>query len=440
MVRPKTTKCGSCMKTVKEDGDAIQCDYDCELWYHIQCVGIDEKEYLRLSESDEEWVCDRCSLIKSNSMLKNEIQNLNEVILALQTDLEQLQNRYESERRQNNNLSEICIIKEEEIVRLKQQFLNRPTVQSAVEWTSRIGSKKTSTGPFSGLSRSLTVDTLGMNSFPPLVTQNRFACLRLDVEDLDDTSLNNKCHSTPAPNFNRKMKNYEVLSYERDKQDSPSCALNVATNRDRPKMYGKSSTSKREVSCATNKKQHRSVSCNNKIKVHHYADSQGRSVYKELINGCDFNVTSVVKPGAKFRNVMPEKIDDLGQEDFLVIQAGSNDVSKNEANDVLEALRNRLDANDRINIIVFSIPHRHDLEDWSCVNNLIKKTNVEIHKICNLYSNCSYIDIGKIGKRFHTAHGLHLNRRGKRFVSDKIIDCIVSTLSNKGLDNNSFLG
>lgn len=81
-----SSKCGYCHKTVNDDCEAIQCEGECNLWYHIHCVEIDRREYNRLSNCDEEWTCDKCALIRSNSMLKGEIQNLNVALLALRDD------------------------------------------------------------------------------------------------------------------------------------------------------------------------------------------------------------------------------------------------------------------------------------------------------------------------------------------------------------------
>ncbi|XP_039288371.1 uncharacterized protein LOC120352353 [Nilaparvata lugens] len=171
-----------------------------------------------------------------------------------------------------------------------------------------------------------------------------------------------------------------------------------------------------------------------KIRVHHYADSQGRDVCKFIRNNNNYRFTSFVKPGAKFQDVLPDDLENFGERDFLVIQAGSNDISKNEAKDVLVAVRRNLAALYKTNVFVFSIPHRYDLADWSCVNVAIEETNREIMRICNLFSHVKFIDIGKIGRRFFTSHGMHLNGFGKKYVSDRISKSLESHLS----DSNSF--
>lgn len=96
---------------------------------------------------------------------------------------------------------------------------------------------------------------------------------------------------------------------------------------------------------------------NHKIKVLHYADSQGRKARNEVMNKCNLNINSVVKPGAKFCDILPEKSEDLGKDDFMVIKAGSNDIIRKEMKDILVALRRTLGALYGTNVIVFSIPN-----------------------------------------------------------------------------------
>lgn len=83
------------------------------------------------------------------------------------------------------------------------------------------------------------------------------------------------------------------------------------------------------------------------------------------------------------------------------------------------ALRRRLQEMRGTNVIVFSIPRRYDLASWSCVNKEVDRANEEISKACKYFN---YVDLSKLGHRFHTNHGLHLNMLGKRFVIDKIVE------------------
>lgn len=133
-----------------------------------------------------------------------------------------------------------------------------------------------------------------------------------------------------------------------------------------------------------------------------------------------------MKPGAKFVDVTSglENIKDVGTKDCVVILAGTNDVASNEAKEFLVVLRSKLQSLQSSKTIVFSVPHRYDLPSWSCVNKEISRTNVEINKVCNDFKNVVFVDISNIGKKFHTGHGLHLNRLGKMYIVNKILELV----------------
>ena len=52
--------CGKCKEEVCDDDKAIQCEGSCQLWYHANCEAIDDREYSRLSTSDDKWECSMC--------------------------------------------------------------------------------------------------------------------------------------------------------------------------------------------------------------------------------------------------------------------------------------------------------------------------------------------------------------------------------------------
>ena len=52
--------CGICGKDVKDGTKAIQCDSDCMLWFHAQCVHLTDDEYEALAELDSVWECTSC--------------------------------------------------------------------------------------------------------------------------------------------------------------------------------------------------------------------------------------------------------------------------------------------------------------------------------------------------------------------------------------------
>lgn len=53
--------CGVCKEEVGVDDKGIQCEGECQYWYHCACLGISNGEYDCLTESDSKWECCKCS-------------------------------------------------------------------------------------------------------------------------------------------------------------------------------------------------------------------------------------------------------------------------------------------------------------------------------------------------------------------------------------------
>lgn len=56
---------------VLDNDDAIQCDGNCGLWHHRECLGMRLGTYLNLSKQYEDWVCRKCVVIKQE--IKEEV-------------------------------------------------------------------------------------------------------------------------------------------------------------------------------------------------------------------------------------------------------------------------------------------------------------------------------------------------------------------------------
>ncbi|XP_054270224.1 uncharacterized protein LOC128991406 isoform X2 [Macrosteles quadrilineatus] len=52
--------CGICGIHVLETDEAVQCDGQCSLWHHRECLGMTLAEYLKLSRGQEDWFCTKC--------------------------------------------------------------------------------------------------------------------------------------------------------------------------------------------------------------------------------------------------------------------------------------------------------------------------------------------------------------------------------------------
>ena len=53
--------CRVCKEEVDVDDKGIQCEGECQYWYHCACLGINDGEYDCLAASDSKWECSKCS-------------------------------------------------------------------------------------------------------------------------------------------------------------------------------------------------------------------------------------------------------------------------------------------------------------------------------------------------------------------------------------------
>lgn len=67
--------CGKCVKSVRSNQLAIQCE-ECLYRQHLKCIDLPLKEYDRLSNSSENWYCKPCMLPSfSDSYFETSINN-----------------------------------------------------------------------------------------------------------------------------------------------------------------------------------------------------------------------------------------------------------------------------------------------------------------------------------------------------------------------------
>jgi hypothetical protein len=75
------------------------------------------------------------------------------------------------------------------------------------------------------------------------------------------------------------------------------------------------------------------------------------------------------------------------------------------------------------NILGLAAPHKHDLQETSCINNEVQVFNRKLHKIFKERNNVKILDINLHRNNF-TQHGLHLNTTGKEKVAKTIAKSI----------------
>jgi hypothetical protein len=67
------------------------------------------------------------------------------------------------------------------------------------------------------------------------------------------------------------------------------------------------------------------------------------------------------------------------------------------------------------NVMIVTVPHRHDLLITSCINNEVQNFKRKLHKIMKNKDNLSLLEHENNREDF-TQHGLHLNATGKHEV------------------------
>jgi len=138
--------------------------------------------------------------------------------------------------------------------------------------------------------------------------------------------------------------------------------------------------------------------------------------------GNTFRLTGWTKPGASAEETVGKPMMDLvelNKQDVVVISAGANDVYMNNSSVALLKITKFIQNNYNTNIIIYGVPHRYDLVEFSCVNRAIQAFNCKLRKVVNLFKHVTILECNH-DKELFTNHGMHLNRRGKRLVSKQL--------------------
>ena len=127
-------------------------------------------------------------------------------------------------------------------------------------------------------------------------------------------------------------------------------------------------------------------------------------------------------PGSGRTNItalVHEEILNLTSDDAVVIWGSSNDVNRNETSLGLEHLKNSINHRNNTNILALAAPHRHDLQETSCINDGVQVFNRKLHKIFKARDNVKILDINLHRNNF-TQRRLYLNTIGKEKVAEMI--------------------
>jgi quinolinate synthase len=108
-----------------------------------------------------------------------------------------------------------------------------------------------------------------------------------------------------------------------------------------------------------------------------------------------YNVIGFVKPGADI-NILSSSVESmfssLTHDDVIVFSGGKKDIGKNNSKEGLRNILNFVKTNTNTNIVLLTVPHRYDLESWSCVNDEIRAYNRKLEKCTKCFKHVTLLN------------------------------------------------
>uniref|UniRef100_A0A8D9E2S4 SGNH hydrolase-type esterase domain-containing protein n=1 Tax=Cacopsylla melanoneura TaxID=428564 RepID=A0A8D9E2S4_9HEMI len=173
------------------------------------------------------------------------------------------------------------------------------------------------------------------------------------------------------------------------------------------------------------------ISSPSKIAI--FSDSMCRGIAQLMLFQLpNSHVTSVIKPGARFSQVVEpvaSQCTDFGPTDYVFIQAGTNDMHSLQPNTAkrLSIPASLCNLSKQTNIVLCSVPYRYDRLAHLSTN--IYETN-NFLKFVSAKFDFHYLDTNRFMSRaLYTEEGLHYNRRGKNVLANNFVDLIHSRSS-----------
>jgi hypothetical protein len=120
----------------------------------------------------------------------------------------------------------------------------------------------------------------------------------------------------------------------------------------------------------------------------------------------------------------------LTKNDFLILWSGENDVAKNNTMKAFRCLVDFAKFSSHTNVILASVPHRHDLMSSSCVNEEVRAFNRKLMKIRKIFGHVSIMEVDP-NREYYAKHGDHLNNLRKAKVSKQLSLQLLSVLQWK---------
>ena len=167
-------------------------------------------------------------------------------------------------------------------------------------------------------------------------------------------------------------------------------------------------------------------------------DSHARGLARELLHQAKqhFKVSGSVKPNAGLTdllNTAKEDTSKLTKKDSLIVFGGTNDVEKNLIGKNLTSVMNFLNATQHTKVILIDVPLRYDPGKRPHINEEIMNYNRKLHKVTKCFKHVKLIKATN-NREFFTQHRLHLNKKGKEMMSNKIIEKLLINVDSQEVD------
>lgn len=170
------------------------------------------------------------------------------------------------------------------------------------------------------------------------------------------------------------------------------------------------------------------------------ADSHGRHCAAKLGDtlGAEYEVSSVVKPGAKLQDVVccADKLtSDFTVDDTVIILGGTNDMLSTTDQTLEHTVQSTVSLSRHTKLIINPVPYRYD-ERYDNINEHIESINQLIHKSINhstqKISENIQINFGiqSLPRSSFTRHGLHLTDAGKSQLVTQWADRVKGFMTN----------
>ncbi|KAG8245007.1 hypothetical protein J6590_012374 [Homalodisca vitripennis] len=292
-----------------------------------------------------------------------------------------------------------------------------------------------------------------LNCFPPLNNINN---------KQKPPSVDNKWQEVSKSSCRRKQRSFGVIKNvadsdftsensfavlqndsESEKSDYNECTITsntISTPYERPQSLTRQKTYKKVSSAHQERRGHINIRKNNgtKQKLLLCADSHGRDLtfhlnkHQQQLKKHTKSLEAVgfIRPGGLAEQILNfDNIDgeELGPDDVLAIACGSNDVSRNEAQNAINAIKETIVKYNNSRVVLMDLPFRHDLQTWSCVNEEVRQFNKKLETISQEFPNVYLVKLSRADRHVHTQHGMHLNVRGKHWLAGQIWEALDET-------------